>query len=67
VSLGIARIRAILGAIFALLGAGIGVELLLRPGALNSKVMGLAFAAVLIGLGVVRVRMYLKIKSERPS
>ena len=66
-SLGIARIRAILGAIFALLGAGIGVELLLRPGALNSKVMGLAFAAVLIGLGVVRVRMYLKIKSERPS
>jgi hypothetical protein len=37
---------------------------LLRPGAFNAKLIGLAFAAVLVGLGVVRVRMYLKIKSE---
>jgi hypothetical protein len=66
-TLGIARIRAILGAIFALLGAGIGVELLARPGTLNAKMLGLAFSVVLIGLGVVRVRMYLKIKSERQS
>lgn len=66
-TLGIARIRAILGVIFALLGAGIGLQLILRPGALNQKLLGLAFAAVLIGLGVVRVRVYLKIKSETPS
>jgi hypothetical protein len=66
VTVGIARIRAILGGIFALLGAGIGIELLLRPGTLNAKMLGLAFSAVLIGLGVVRIRMYLKIKSEQP-
>jgi hypothetical protein len=65
VTLGIARIRAILGLVFALFGAGIAVQLWLRPEPMNQKMLGLAFAAVLIGLGAVRVRVYLKIKSEQ--
>jgi hypothetical protein len=65
-TLGIARIRAVLGVVFALLGLGIGVQLLLRPVGLNEKLLGLAFALVLIALGAVRVRMYLKMKSEPP-
>ena len=64
-TLRVARIRAILGRIFALLGVGTGVQLLLRPGGMNQKLLGLAFAVLLIGLGFVRVRMYLKIKSEQ--
>jgi hypothetical protein len=63
-TLRIAKIRAILGIIFALLGLAVGVQLVLRPGAMNQKLLGLAFAVVLIGLGAVRVRMYLKIKSD---
>jgi hypothetical protein len=64
VTLRVAKIRALLGIIFALLGVAVAVQLLLRPGAMNQKTLGLAFAAVLIALGVVRVRVYLKIKSE---
>jgi hypothetical protein len=64
VTLRVAKIRALLGIIFALLGVAVAVQLLLRPGAINQKTLGLAFAAVLIALGVVRVRVYLKIKSE---
>jgi hypothetical protein len=60
-TLRLAKIRAILGIVFALLGIAVGVGLFFRPG---PKLMGLAFAAVLVGLGVVRVRMYLKIKNE---
>lgn len=60
----IAKIRAILGIVFALLGLAVGVQLLIRPGAMNAKFLGLAFAVVLVGLGVVRVRMYLKLKSD---
>lgn len=63
-TLRIAKIRAILGVVFALLGLGVGVQLALRPGAMNQKLLGLAFAAALIGLGAVRVRMYLKMKSD---
>ena len=63
-TLGIARIRAILGLVFALLGVGIGVEILVRPG---PKLLGLAFAVVLIALGTVRVRTYLKMRGELPS
>jgi hypothetical protein len=63
-TLRVAKIRALLGIVFALLGCAVGVQLLLRPGAMNQKMLGLAFAAVLIALGVVRVRMYLKVKSE---
>lgn len=63
-TLRVAKIRAVLGIVFALLGFTVGVQLLLRPGPMNQKMLGLAFAAVLIGLGVVRVRMYLKVKSE---
>jgi hypothetical protein len=60
----VAKIRAGLGILFALLGAGIGIQLLFRPEPVNQKLMGLAFAVVLIALGTVRVRMYLKIKRE---
>ena len=63
-TLRVAKIRAFLGIIFALLGIAVGVQLLLRPGTMNAKLLGLAFAALLVGLGVVRVRMYLKVKSE---
>jgi hypothetical protein len=63
-TLRVAKIRAFLGIVFALLGLAVGTQLLLRPGAMNQKMLGLAFAAVLIGLGVVRVRMYLKVKEE---
>ena len=63
-TLRVAKIRAVLGMAFALLGLAIGVQLLLRPGTLNAKLLGLAFAVVLIGLGLVRVRMYLKVKSD---
>lgn len=63
-TLRVAKIRAVLGIVFALLGLAVGAQLLLRPGAMNQKTLGLAFAAVLIGLGVVRVRMYLKLKSD---
>jgi hypothetical protein len=63
VTLRIVRLRAVIGAIFALLGVGIAVEILLRPG---DKRMGLAFAVVLIALGVVRVRTYLKMKNGLP-
>ncbi len=66
-TLGIARIRAILGSVFAVLGIVIGGQLLLRPGPFNEKMLGLAFAVVLVGLGAVRVRLYFKIKSEQPS
>jgi hypothetical protein len=57
-TLAVARIRAIIGTAFAVLGAGIAVQLLLRPEPLRQKLLGLAFALVLIGLGVVRVRGY---------
>jgi len=60
-TLHVAKIRALLGILFGVLGVAIGVRTLLTPG---PKLMGLAFAAVLVALGFVRVRMYLKIKSE---
>ncbi len=63
-TLRVAKIRALLGTVFALLGIAVGVQLLLKPGPFNAKLIGLAFAAVLVALGVVRVRMYLKIKRE---
>jgi hypothetical protein len=63
-TLRVAKIRAIIGMVFAILGVAVGIQLLLRPGAMNQKLLGLAFSVVLIGLGLVRVRMYLKVKHE---
>jgi len=60
----VAKIRAFIGLVFALLGLAVGVRLLLAPGTMNAKLLGLAFSVVLIGLGLVRVRMYLKVKSD---
>ena len=65
-TLAVARIRAIIGAAFALLGAGIAVQLLLRPEPLKQKLLGLGFALVLIALGVVRVRGYLALRRSGP-
>jgi hypothetical protein len=65
-SLAVARIRAMIGAAFAVLGAGIAVQLLLRPEPLNAKLLGLGFSFVLIALGVVRVRTYLSMRSGSP-
>jgi NhaP-type Na+/H+ or K+/H+ antiporter len=56
-------IRAVLGVLFGLFGIGIAIQVLVRPG---PKYMGLAFACVLIALGFVRVRAYLKARSEQP-
>jgi len=58
-----AKIRAVIGIVFALLGIGIGVQVLLRPEAFSAKLWGLLFSALLVGLGAVRVRMYLKLKN----
>lgn len=60
-TLQVAKIRALLGILFGGLGVAVGVRTLLTPG---PKLMGLAFAAVLVALGFVRVRMYLKVKNE---
>lgn len=63
-TLRVAKIRAILGLVFAVLGVTVAVNLLLHPGPMKEKWLGLAFSVVLIGLGLVRVRMYLKVKNE---
>jgi hypothetical protein len=54
----IVRVRAVIGAAFAVIGLVIGGELLAKPAPLNQKLLGLAFSAVLVALGVVRVRAY---------
>ena len=64
-TLHVAKIRAGLGLLFAVLGSAIAIEIVLRPEPLNQKLLGLAFAVVLILLGLVRVRMYLKLKGDR--
>jgi hypothetical protein len=60
-TLRVAKIRAFLGIAFMLLGIAIAVHTLVQPG---PKPMGLAFSVVLVALGFVRVRTYLKLKSE---
>ncbi len=57
------RYRMISGAIFSLLGIVIAVELVLRPGALQSKIAGFGFALVAITLGIVRIVQYLQARS----
>ena len=57
----VAKIRALLGILFGVLGVAVGVRTLMTPG---PKLMGLAFSVVLVALGFVRVRMYLKVKNE---
>ncbi len=57
-TLGWFRYRMISGLIFSLLGIVIAVELLLRPGAPQSKIAGLGFAVVAIALGAVRIVQY---------
>lgn len=54
----IVRVRAVIGAAFAVVGLVIGGELLAKPAPFNQKLLGLAFAAVMVALGVVRVRTY---------
>ena len=63
-ALAVVRVRAIIGGAFALLGAGIAVQLLLRPEPLKAKLLGLGFSFVLIALGVVRVRTYLALRNS---
>lgn len=55
----IARVRAAIGVAFMLAGFFIMGELLLKSAPFNEKLMGLAFCAVLVALGIVRVRAYL--------
>jgi hypothetical protein len=64
-TLRVARIRAILGGLFGLLGVAIAVQILLREGPFNQKLMGLGFAVVLIGLGVVRIRLYFVVARQQ--
>jgi hypothetical protein len=54
----IVRVRAVIGAGFAVIGLVIGAELIAKPAPLNQKMLGLAFSAVMVALGVVRVRTY---------
>lgn len=63
-NMNIIRIRAALGLAFALVGILIAAELAAKPAPLNQKALGLGFAGVLIALGLVRIRMYLKARSE---
>ena len=63
----IARVRAAIGVAFAVAGLFIMVELLLKPAPFNQKLMGLAFSAVLVALGVVRVRAYLLTRPRAES
>ena len=58
--------RALLGAAFALLGLLIALQLAFRIAPLNQKIFGFAFAAVLIGLGAVRIRQYLSVRKRLP-
>jgi uncharacterized membrane protein HdeD (DUF308 family) len=57
------RYRMISGAIFSLLGIVIAVELVLRPGPMQSKIAGFGFAIVAIALGVVRIVQYVQARS----
>jgi hypothetical protein len=62
-TLAVARIRALIGGAFALLGVGIGARLLLAPEPFNQKILGLCFSLVLVALGVVRLRTYLTMRN----
>lgn len=62
-SIGWFRYRMISGVIFSILGTIIAVELVLRPGAPQSKIAGFGFALVAIALGVVRVVQYVQARS----
>jgi len=58
-NLTIMRVRAAIGIAFAVVGIVIMGELLVKPVPLNEKLLGIAFSAVLVALGVVRVRTYI--------
>ena len=58
-NLTIVRVRAAIGVAFAIVGVVIMGELLVKPAPFNQKLLGLAFAVVLVALGIVRVRAYL--------
>jgi len=57
------RYRMISGAIFSLLGVFIAVRLILAPGPVQSKILGLGFALAAIALGGARVLQYLQARS----
>jgi uncharacterized membrane protein len=63
-TLGWFRYRMISGIIFSILGLIIASELVRRPGAVQSKIAGFAFALVAIGLGIVRVMQYLQARTK---
>jgi hypothetical protein len=62
-TLGWFRYRMISGIIFSILGAVIAAELVLRPGAPQTKIAGFGFALVAIALGVVRIIQYLQART----
>ncbi len=62
-TLGWFRYRMVSGVIFAVLGLVIAGEIATRPGGWQSKIAGLAFAAVAIGLGAIRVVQYLQARA----
>jgi hypothetical protein len=57
------RYRMISGVIFSILGVVIATELVLRPGAPQSKIAGFAFALVAMALGVVRIVQFAKART----
>ena len=57
----------ITGVIFGILGLFIAAEVLARPGPLQSKIAGFAFALVAMALCVVRVAQYRQARSADPA
>jgi hypothetical protein len=62
-TLGWYRYRMISGVIFSILGVVIATQLVIRPGAPQTKIAGFAFAFVAIALGVVRVVQFAKMRA----
>ena len=65
-TLGWFRYRMVSGVIFAVLGIGIAVRIVVIQAPFQGKLLGLPFALIAIGLGVVRVVAYLQIRKTNP-
>ena len=59
------RYKAIFGIAYVLFGLLAGWRVLYWPAPANAKLMGLAFSAVLVALGVVRIMNFARARNER--
>jgi hypothetical protein len=60
------RYRAVFGGGFVVLGAVMFWRVAAAPAPFTSKLLGLAFAIALLGLGVARIVQYLRSAQARP-